>query len=68
MTKSFNCKECNNNAAYTLVSFDADQNIGDFRKCNLCDHISPMQRRYSAKKKQEEAKLNALVAWLDEQM
>lgn len=50
MTKTFKCKNCNEHTAYTCVSFDADDNYGDFRQCNLCNHIAPMHRRMTKEK------------------
>lgn len=62
MAKTFNCKNCNEHAVFECVSFDKNDNYGDFRKCNLCGDIRPMQRRMTEKKKQREETLDWLLS------
>jgi transcription elongation factor Elf1 len=60
MAKTFNCKNCNEKTVFECVSFDKSDNYGDFRRCNLCGDIRPMQRRMTEKKMAREA----LIDWL----
>lgn len=62
MAKTFNCKNCNETAVFECVSFDKDDNYGDFRRCNLCGDIRPMQRRMSAKRAARAALIERLLS------
>ena len=66
-SKTFHCKACNERPVYTCVSFDAANNFGDFRQCNLCKDITPMKRRMTAKKRDRVARFNWLMAQIEDE-